>query len=313
MANDMGNSTEREQRLGEVLGAYFLAVENGLALRREELRERHPDLAMELSEFFAEEDRLDRITAPLRDVGGSTGVDDADPAQVPSVPVKGEASVEFRPDPQAIAWPFAEGDSLVVGTEGREFSDFELIEVIARGGKGMEIYSSYVRLMARLLFAGAVRVGLDASDLVQQTLLRAHRDLDTFAGATEPELVAWLRQLLVCCIADQAKHYSRRGRDLEWPELMRRALDRSNIAMQRALAAALNSPSSGLERRERAVLLANALEKIPADYREVFILRSLEHIPVEQIAVRMGCSANAVHKLWYRAMAGLKRELEDHA
>ncbi len=31
--------------------------------------------------------------------------------------------------------------------------------------------------------------------------------------------------------------------------------------------------------------MADALEKLPADYREVFLLRNLEHIPFEVIAV----------------------------
>jgi RNA polymerase sigma-70 factor (ECF subfamily) len=81
--------------------------------------------------------------------------------------------------------------------------------------------------------------------------------------------------------------------------------------VQRALAASFTSPGVRAERREQAVLLADALERLPADYREVFVLRSLEHVPVEQIAARMGRSVNAVHKLWYRAMAALKRALED--
>ena len=58
-----------------------------------------------------------------------------------------------------------------------------------------------------------------------------------------------------------------------------------------ALAAPLSSPSSIASRREQAVLLADALEKLPADYREVFILRNLEHIPFDQIAARMGRSS----------------------
>jgi RNA polymerase sigma-70 factor (ECF subfamily) len=128
-------------------------------------------------------------------------------------------------------------------------------------------------------------------------------------GATEPELLAWLRQILVRNLADQAKHDRRQGRDLRRQVSLEAALDRSSNAANHALAANLTSPSARLEKRERAVLLADALEKLPADYREVFILRTLEHVPVEKIAVRMGRSANAIYKLWFRAMAALKQEL----
>jgi RNA polymerase sigma-70 factor (ECF subfamily) len=65
------------------------------------------------------------------------------------------------------------------------------------------------------------------------------------------------------------------------------------------------------EKREQAIILANALESLPTDYRDVFILRNLEHVPVEEIARRMGRSANAVYKLLMRAMAALKQALEE--
>jgi RNA polymerase sigma-70 factor, ECF subfamily len=59
------------------------------------------------------------------------------------------------------------------------------------------------------------------------------------------------------------------------------------------------------------VLLAEALEKLPVDYREVFILRNLEHIPFDQVAARMGRSPGAARVLWKRAMDRLSQLLRD--
>ena len=87
-------------------------------------------------------------------------------------------------------------------------------------------------------------------------------------------------------------------------------LDRSSLAIQAQLADSIASPSSHAVRREQAVLLADALARLPADYREVFILRNLEQIPVDEIAARMDRSPNAVRKLWGRAMVALKQALE---
>lgn len=64
-------------------------------------------------------------------------------------------------------------------------------------------------------------------------------------------------------------------------------LDRSSEAVQHALATPSDSPSGHAVRREQAVLLADALEKLPAPYREVFILRNLEHVPFDEVAARM--------------------------
>jgi RNA polymerase sigma-70 factor (ECF subfamily) len=128
-------------------------------------------------------------------------------------------------------------------------------------GRLLELYRNYLRLIARSLVDGALRVRLDPSDLVQETFLKAHREFDQFAGATEPELVAWLRQILVRNIADEAKYHRRQGRNLGREESLEASLDRSSAAVQRALAAPLTSPSARLEKREQAVMLADALEK----------------------------------------------------
>ena len=56
---------------------------------------------------------------------------------------------------------------------------------------------------------------------------------------------------------------------------------------------------------------ADAPEKLPAHYREVFILRILEHIPFDQIAARMGRSPGATRVLWKRAMDRLSQLLKE--
>ncbi len=201
----------------------------------------------------------------------------------------------MTPPPDAIAEPLLE-----LARAGDE----------AARGRLLELYRNYLRLMARTLITPRLRTRLDASDLVQETFLKAHREFTGFLGSTEPELVAWLRQIMVHTLADEAKRHRRLGSDLRRQESLEAALDCSSSSVQEALAAPLTSISARLEKRERAALLADALEKLPAHCREVFIMRSLEHVPVDQIAARMGRSANAVYKLWFRAMAALKQELE---
>jgi RNA polymerase sigma-70 factor (ECF subfamily) len=180
-------------------------------------------------------------------------------------------------------------------------------------GRLLEIYRNYLRLVARALIGQALRVRLDASDLVQETFLKASGEFSQFLGATEPELTAWLRRILVRTLANQAKHHRRQGRDYQRQESLEAMLDRSSAAVQRALASAVETPSSHAVRREQAVLLADALEELPAHYREVFVLRNLEHIPFDQIAERMGRSPGATRVLWKRAMDRISQLLRDHS
>ncbi len=145
---------------------------------------------------------------------------------------------------------------------------------------------------------------------MQETFLKAHREFAHFAGVGERELVAWLRQILVRTLANEAKHHKTRRRDRRRQESLDVLLERSSLAIEEQLADSIASPSSHAAQREQAVLLADALARLPADYREVFILRNLEQIPVDEIAAKMDRSPNAVRKLWGRAMVALKQALE---
>jgi RNA polymerase sigma-70 factor (ECF subfamily) len=193
----------------------------------------------------------------------------------------------------------------------------ELLLTQARAGNAqalgqlLELYRNYLRVVARAMIGQALRARLDASDLVQETFLKAHREFRQFLGTSEPELTAWLRQILVRTVANQARHHRRQGRDYHRDEPLEALLERSSSGVQRALETPLASPSSIVSRREQAVLLADALEKLPSDYREVFLMRNLEHIPFEEIAVRMGRSPGAARMLWTRAIKKLSQLVEE--
>jgi RNA polymerase sigma-70 factor (ECF subfamily) len=86
-------------------------------------------------------------------------------------------------------------------------------------------------------------------------------------------------------------------------------LDRSSALLDRGLVAAQPSPSQQADRREQAVLLANALGELPDDYREVLVLRHLEGLTFPEVARQMGRTLDSVDKLWLRALARLRQTL----
>jgi len=83
------------------------------------------------------------------------------------------------------------------------------------GPRPLEHYREYLRLLARLQLDPWLRGQLDPSDIVQQTLLRAHERFDQFRGQTDLELRAWLRAILARCLLDAARKFGRQKGDRE--------------------------------------------------------------------------------------------------
>jgi RNA polymerase sigma-70 factor (ECF subfamily) len=80
--------------------------------------------------------------------------------------------------------------------------------------------------------------------------------------------------------------------------------------LDKGLVAAHSSPSQQAVQREQAVLLADAIGRLPEDYREVIILSHLERLSFPEAARRMGRSVDSVKHLWARALDRLRRLLE---
>lgn len=84
---------------------------------------------------------------------------------------------------------------------------------------------------------------LDASDVVEQTLLQAYQGLDQFRGHSEAELTAWLRQILARHLANLARDFGRAKRDVGLERSLEAALDASSARTGSWLAAPHSSPS----------------------------------------------------------------------
>lgn len=173
-------------------------------------------------------------------------------------------------------------------------------------------YQSWLNLLARMQIGARFQGKFSSSDVVQQTLLEACRDLPRFRGQTEAELLAWLRQILAHVLAHEIRRYrGTQQRDIAREVSLEQALAQSSQRLGDMLAASGTSPSAKAERNEQEVLLADVLAKLPDDYREVIILRNLEGLSHEEVAQRMGRAVGAVRMLWVRALAQLRSAMSD--
>jgi RNA polymerase sigma-70 factor (ECF subfamily) len=179
-------------------------------------------------------------------------------------------------------------------------------------GDLLEHFRSYLELLARLEIGRRLQTKIDTADVVQDTFLDAHRSFKSFRGSSEKEFVAWLRSIFATRLSMLLRRYlGAQGRDLRREQGLEVNLDQTSQLLERGLFAGGNTPSQSVMRREQGVLLAEALARLPEDYREIVMLRHLEDLPFADVAVRMNRSVDSVQKLWVRALARLRTSMAD--
>jgi RNA polymerase sigma-70 factor, ECF subfamily len=167
-------------------------------------------------------------------------------------------------------------------------------------GSPLEQFREYLNLLARLQIRSGLRGQIDASDLVQQTLLKAHRNRDQFRGETDAERAGWLRAILANQVRDACRKVGR-----EPP----RSVEETSLRLQAWLAAAELTPSQQVIRNERLFALAKAMAELPEDQRCALELHHLEGLSVVAVAERMGRSTSSAAGLLHRGLKALRKTL----
>jgi RNA polymerase sigma-70 factor (subfamily 1) len=186
-------------------------------------------------------------------------------------------------------------------------------------GPLLESYRDYLRLLATRQIDRRLRGRVSPSDLVQETMLGAYRDFGDFRGRSERELLGWLRRILMNRLHVFVKRHLRAERRDARREIPLEALPggADNIAERIGNLAPADladrgpSPSADAMRRESAVMLAEHLNRLSPEHREVIRLRNLQGHSFDEIAAQMQRTSGAVRMLWLRALKELRRHIEE--
>ena len=173
-----------------------------------------------------------------------------------------------------------------------------------------EPYRGYLRALALAQIDRRLRGKLDASDIVQQTLLRAHAALPQLRDRSPAVFAAWLRQIQTTELADSLRRFRRDKRDVAREQSLAANIDQSAAGLEHWLAANHTSPSQAAARNEELQHLTEALMQLPEDQREVVIFRHLRDWPLQQIAEETGRTTASVAGLLRRGLAKLRETLE---
>jgi RNA polymerase sigma-70 factor (ECF subfamily) len=179
-------------------------------------------------------------------------------------------------------------------------------------GPSLERYRAYLLVLARLQLDPRLRGKLDPSDVVQETLLKAHEKQEQFRGAGEEEWTAWLRRILANTMIDGLRRFGGEGRDVGREQPLESVLEQSSARLEAMLAAdTANSPPQRTIHQEQLLRLAAALEQLPADQRTAVEMHHLQAQPLEAIAAQMGKTKSAVGGLLRRGMSKLRQLLDE--
>jgi RNA polymerase sigma-70 factor, ECF subfamily len=193
------------------------------------------------------------------------------------------------------------GEARARGQDWTILSETDLIEYAVRGE-----HAAFSELMQRnspTLYRAARSITCDdaeAEDVVQEAWLRAYAHLGKFRG--ESRVATWLVRITL----NEALGRKRQER----PTIEINELDRHKGASIMLFPPPPVDPESNLSRTQVAHLLEKAIDTLPASHRVVFMLRVVEEIGVEEVALQLGISQITVRTRAHRARGLLRKALE---
>jgi RNA polymerase sigma-70 factor (ECF subfamily) len=177
------------------------------------------------------------------------------------------------------------------------------------GGLAVEQFRKYLLLLAQAHLGHQLGAKLEASDVVQQTLLDAHRQRQQFRGRTAGEMAAWLRRMLACNLADALRALHRGKRDVARERSLDAELEQSSARIGAWLAAEESSPSEHAARNEQLLQLSDGVAALPDAQRDAVVLHYWQGLPLVGVAQQMGRTPAAVAGLLQRALRALRSQL----
>src|SRR5579871_3095330 len=188
----------------------------------------------------------------------------------------------------------------VPGGPAAQFNEDVLIRRIRAGER--DLFYELIRPYERRVFAAALSIlrnEADAEDAAQEAMLKAFKHIHQFRA--ESRFSTWLIQITV--------NEARMRRRKEHADIMEPIVDRQDEEgnyTPRDFADWREIPLETLERKEVRQKLAEALASLGEKYREVFVLRDMQHLSIEETSKALGISTGSVKTRLLRARLMLR-------
>ena len=181
----------------------------------------------------------------------------------------------------------------------------------------MDKHRRSLERLVRMRLDRQVQRRVDASDVVQDVLLEAHRRLDKFLADGSMPFHLWLRQLARDRIIDMHRRHrvaAKRSVDKEQPLDARPGRnDDSGAALAASLKDAELTPAAATIRRELEQKFVAALDELSEDDRDLLLMRHIEGMGNSEVAQALGLSQPAAGMRHLRALRRLRAVLGEAA
>jgi RNA polymerase sigma-70 factor (ECF subfamily) len=178
----------------------------------------------------------------------------------------------------------------------------EMTVLLAKEGRReafRELYEAHREAVYRLAFR-YVRSPQDAEDVMQETFIKAFRNIGRFDFRAGASFAAWLGTIGVRSAIEHIRRNKRRMRSAH--------VSLSDLTTE---------PASARPSPERLAIAGRAMSSLTEAYRHlspsqrvVFDMRHLQHLDIKEIAARMGCNESTVKTQLARSVAKLRNFLE---
>lgn len=181
--------------------------------------------------------------------------------------------------------------------------DKEAVEML------LSLYRDRLRQMVAMRIDPAIHPRVDASDVVQETLIEANRRMGEYLDRKPMPFELWLRKTAIeRLIMERRKHVDAAGRsvtrEIPLPE-------NSSILLADRLFARDPTPSQNVNRRETARAIRRAMAKLPDQDREIILMRWVEGLKYSDIASVLGIEIDTARKRHGRVLIRLYRMLKE--
>jgi len=204
-----------------------------------------------------------------------------------------------------------EKSSIAKDDRDSRIDDGELVDR-ARAGDATAFRTLFERYHRRAyaLACGVVRNPEDALDVVQEAFIKAHRHLEKFEGSSS--FYTWLYRIVMNLAIDHLRKH-KRAKHVDFNDAIAHDGDGGGVGEDALLPRILGqNPGKSMIRKEIRDQIGRALDELSDNHRAVLVMRELEGLTYEEMALAMECSKGTIMSRLFHARRNMQKKLLEY-